>query len=68
MLKDELILFRDLSTAELEEKCIELQKFMFQLKMDQKRMQLNDTSLFKKTRHKLAFINMLLTQRSLSEV
>jgi ribosomal protein L29 len=67
MLKSELKQFRDLETPALEEALFSLEKELFSLKMQQKTMQLNDTSLFKKARHKVAFINMLLTQRALSE-
>jgi ribosomal protein L29 len=67
MLKTELGQIRDLDTSALEAQRVELEKELFDLKMKQKTMQLNDTSLFKKARHKIAFINMLLTQRSISE-
>jgi ribosomal protein L29 len=68
MLKNELSEIRELSIDELQAKELDLQKFLFDLKMKQKTMQLNDLSQFKKTRHKIAFIKMLITQKSLSEV
>ncbi len=68
MLKNELSKIRELSIDELQAKELDLQKFLFDLKMKQKTMQLNDLSQFKKTRHKIAFIKMLITQKSLSEV
>ncbi|MFN9691926.1 MAG: 50S ribosomal protein L29 [Vampirovibrionales bacterium] len=68
MLKNELSEIRELSIDELHAKELDLQKFLFDLKMKQKTMQLNDLSQFKKTRHKIAFIKMLITQKSLSEV
>ena len=52
MLKNELSEIRELSIDELHAKELDLQKF----------------SQFKKTRHKIAFIKMLITQKSLSEV
>ncbi|MCE2930800.1 MAG: 50S ribosomal protein L29 [Vampirovibrionales bacterium] len=68
MLKNELSEIRELSIDELQAKELDLQKFLFDLKMKQKTMQLNDLSQFKKTRHKITFIKMLITQKSLSEV
>lgn len=68
MLKAELSKYRELDNAALEQEKLSLEKELFGYKMKQKTMQLNDTSLFKKARHKIAFINMLLTQREMSEV
>ncbi|XVJ51124.1 MAG: 50S ribosomal protein L29 [Vampirovibrio sp.] len=68
MLKNELSQIRELSIDELRAKELDLQKKLFDLKMKQKTMQLNDLSQFKKTRHQVAFVKMLLTQRSISEV
>ena len=68
MLKNELSQIRELSIDELRAKELDLQKKLFDLKMKQKTMQLNDLSPFKKTRHQVAFVKMLLTQRSISEV
>lgn len=68
MLKSEISSIRELDSEELSQKKLELEKEIFQLKMKQKTMQLNDTSLFKKNRHLISFINMLLTQREMSEV
>lgn len=67
MLKSELSLIRDLNMSSLEALRLQLEKELFNLKMKQKTMQLSDTSLFKKARHKIAFINMLITQRFISE-
>jgi ribosomal protein L29 len=68
MLKKELSSLRSLKVNDLEALLLTVQKELFNLKMKQKTMQLNDTSQFKKLRHKFAFIKMLITQKSLSEV
>ncbi len=68
MLKKELASLRSLKVSDLESLLLTVQKELFDLKMKQKTMQLNDTSQFKKLRRKFAFIKMLITQKSLSEV